>query len=48
MAELLKSFGGLNGEAAVDQRAAAEREADKEAETTPEEQKEDRKSGKFV
>ena len=47
MAELLKSFGGLSGEAAAEQNAAAEKEADKEAEaTTDEEQKDDGKSGK--
>jgi hypothetical protein len=45
LAELLRSFGGLSGE---DQRAAAEREADKEVEDTAEEQKEDGKSGKFL
>ena len=48
MAELLKSFGGLSGEAVTEQKAAAEKEADKEAEATAdEEQKDDRKSGKF-
>ena len=48
MAELLRSFGGLNGEAAAEQRAAAEIEAAEEAEATAEEQKEDGKSGKFM
>ena len=48
MAELLRSFGGLSGEAAAEQRAAAEIEAAEEAEATAEEQKEDEKSGKFM
>ena len=52
MAELLRSFGGLSGEAAAEQRAAAEKkraeaaeiEAGEEPETTAGEQKEDEKS----
>ena len=49
MAELLRSFGGLSGEAAAEQRAAAEVEATKDAKATVEEQKDDGKSdGKIM
>ena len=52
LAELLRSFGGLTGTAAAEQRAAAEKEraeaaekeATEEAEAIAEEQKEDGKS----
>ena len=48
MVELLKSFSGLSGEAAAEQRATAEKRAEAEAteegEATVEEQTEDRKS----